>query len=54
MWAQIVVEQGKLEYVCARGTFVLRPGVVGVVEPEQPHRVRPLGPVAFHVAFSKA
>lgn len=51
VWARIVVEHGKLEYACARGTFVLQPGVVGIVEPEQPHHVRPLGPVRFHVSF---
>jgi tellurite methyltransferase len=51
VWAQIVVEEGKLEYTCERGTFVLRPGIVGVVEPELPHHVRPLGAVLFHVVF---
>jgi tellurite methyltransferase len=50
-WAQIVVEDGRLEYTCSRGVFVLRPGVLGVVEPEQPHRVRPLGTARFHVSF---
>jgi len=51
VWAQIIVEQGRLEYTCARGTFVLKPGVVGIVEPEHVHHVRPLGPVQFHVVF---
>jgi tellurite resistance-related uncharacterized protein len=51
VWAQIIVESGKLEYTCARGTFVLQPGVVGIVEPEQPHHVRPLDPVRFFVSF---
>jgi tellurite methyltransferase len=51
VWARIVVEHGKLEYVCARGTFVLKPGVAGIVEPESPHHVRPLEPVRFHVEF---
>src|SRR4051812_46608322 len=27
VWARIIVEEGRLEYVCARGTFVLMPGV---------------------------
>jgi tellurite resistance-related uncharacterized protein len=52
VWAEIVVEEGRLEYTCARGVFVLRPGVVGVVEPEQTHHVRPLGAVRFFVRFS--
>ncbi|HVZ37546.1 MAG TPA: DUF3565 domain-containing protein [Polyangiaceae bacterium] len=51
VWAQIVVEEGKLEYVCPRGTFVLRPGVTGVVEPERPHHVRLLPAARFHVVF---
>ena len=52
VWGEIIVEEGRLEYSCARGTFVLRPGIAGIVEPEQPHRVRPLGSVRFHVWFS--
>jgi tellurite methyltransferase len=51
VWARIVVEQGKLAYHCGRGVFVLRPGVDGIVEPEEPHHVRPLGSVRFHVVF---
>ena len=51
VWARIVVEEGKLAYHSGRGVFVLRPGVDGVVEPDQPHHVRPLGRVRFHVAF---
>lgn len=53
VWARIVVEHGKLEYVCARGTFVLRPGIIGVVEPASLHSVRPLGEVAFYVEFMR-
>ena len=30
---------------------VLGPGVEGVVEPEVPHEVEPLGPVRFFVEF---
>ena len=51
VWAQIIVEDGRLEYTCDRGVFVLRPGVVGIVEPERAHHVRPLGAVRFHVCF---
>ena len=54
VWAEIVVEEGRLEYTCTRGVFVLRPGVNGVVEPEQPHHVRPLGQVRFFVRFLRA
>jgi tellurite methyltransferase len=51
IWAQIIVEEGKLEYTCERGVFVLRPGIAGIVEPELPHHVRPLSHVRFHVVF---
>jgi tellurite resistance-related uncharacterized protein len=53
-WAHIVVEEGKLEYVCDRGTFVLQPSARGVIEPGVPHHVRLLGPVRFHVVFMRA
>ncbi|MBK9262542.1 MAG: DUF3565 domain-containing protein [Polyangiaceae bacterium] len=53
VWGHIVVDDGKLEYVCDRGAFVLKPGVVGVVEPEVVHHVRPIGSVSFHVVFLK-
>jgi tellurite methyltransferase len=51
VWAQIVVEEGKLEYACERGVFVLSPAVVGIIEPEAAHHVRPLSRVRFHVVF---
>ncbi|MEY4511387.1 MAG: hypothetical protein RLZZ450_3509 [Pseudomonadota bacterium] len=53
VWAQIVMEEGKLEYTCARGTFVLQPGVLGVVEPASVHSVRPLQTVRFYVLFMR-
>ena len=54
VWGHVVVEEGKLEYTCDRGVFVLKPGVVGVVEPEVVHHVRPVGNVVFYVEFLKA
>jgi len=53
VWGHIVVEEGKLEYTCDRGVFVLKPGVVGIVEPEVVHHIRPLGNVVFYVEFLK-
>lgn len=50
-WAQIVVEEGKLEYTCPRGTFFLNPSIVGVIEPAVSHRVRVIGPARFHLLF---
>jgi tellurite resistance-related uncharacterized protein len=54
VWAQIIVEEGKLEYTCSRGVFVVRPGIAGIVEPELPHHVRPLSAVRFHVVFLRS
>lgn len=53
-WALIQVQEGKLEYVIEdRETHILSPGHDGVVEPQVPHHVRPLGPVLFFVEFYK-
>ncbi|HEX7670609.1 MAG TPA: DUF3565 domain-containing protein [Polyangiaceae bacterium] len=53
-WAHVVVEEGKLEYICDRGTFVLMPDVRGVIEPVVTHHVRVIGAVRFHVVFLRA
>jgi tellurite resistance-related uncharacterized protein len=53
VWGHIVVDEGKLEYTCNRGVFVLKPGVAGTIEPEVAHHVRPLGSVVFYVEFLK-
>jgi tellurite methyltransferase len=52
-WARIVVEFGQLEYTLESPlcTFLLTPHRPGVVVPTVPHRVKPLGPVRFHVEF---
>lgn len=52
VWGRIVVDEGRLEYEILEGTpglWVLRPGVLGIIAPELPHRVRPLGEARFHV-----
>lgn len=53
VWAVITVISGELRYdiPSAGETHVLAPGRPGVVEPEVPHFVTPLGPVAFFVEF---
>jgi tellurite resistance-related uncharacterized protein len=52
-WARIVVEAGELEYALESSlcTFLLTHQRPGVVVPAVPHRVKPLGPVRFHVEF---
>jgi tellurite methyltransferase len=52
-WARIVVSEGQLEYHSRGRMHILGPGDVGIVEPENPHRVSPLGAVRFHVEFWK-
>jgi tellurite resistance-related uncharacterized protein len=55
VWGKIVVESGRLRYrVDALGAdVVLEPGRPGVVVPEVPHAVEPIGPVRFHVEFHR-
>jgi tellurite methyltransferase len=50
-WARIVVEAGRAEYHARGRGRILERGVVGIVEPEVPHRLVPLGPLAVHVEF---
>lgn len=60
-WGRIVLSDGRLLYEILNpeapaeviDSWVLRPGVVGIVAPEAPHQVRALGPVSFHVEFLK-
>ena len=57
IWAKIVVHQGRLRYdVDGLGAhFELSPEEApGIVLPEVPHHVAPLGHVRFHVEFYRA
>ena len=53
VWGRIVVESGRLLYEIPEmsESWVLRPGVVGVVAPTQKHHVRIIEPVQFFVEF---
>lgn len=48
--------EGRLLYriLAPREERVLSPGTPGVVAPEQPHEVEPLGKVRFYVEFHAA
>ncbi|HPG29102.1 MAG: DUF1971 domain-containing protein [Spirochaetaceae bacterium] len=53
-WGRIHVLEGRLRYRIlepAREEHVLEPGRDGIVEPQVPHEVEPLGPVRFYVEF---
>ncbi len=50
-WARIAVEAGALDYHVRGRVHRLGPGQAGLVEPEQPHHVWPLGSVRVHVEF---
>jgi tellurite resistance-related uncharacterized protein len=56
VWGRIVVADGRLRYVVdALATDVaLDAGRPGIVVPEVPHRVEPLGPVRFFVDFLRS
>ena len=53
-WAKIVILEGALRYRILEPDvreFDLSPDRHGVVAPEQPHEVEPLGDVLFYVEF---
>jgi tellurite resistance-related uncharacterized protein len=52
-WGVINVEKGSLKYtIGADEVHILTPdSPKGIVAPEQPHRVQPMGDVAFFVEF---
>ena len=55
-WGKIVIEDGKLLYRILEPQIeevVLSSMKHGVVEPQIPHEVQPLGQVKFHVVFLK-
>jgi tellurite resistance-related uncharacterized protein len=56
VWARILVSAGRLRYRApALGVDMeVSPDVIGIVVPEVPHSVEPLGAVRFHVAFYRA
>ncbi|MDE0058117.1 MAG: DUF1971 domain-containing protein [Defluviicoccus sp.] len=53
-WGKIVVLDGRLRYRIIEPeihAFELSPGNPGIVEPEVPHEVEPMGRVRFRVDF---
>ncbi|HKO49341.1 MAG TPA: DUF3565 domain-containing protein [Polyangiaceae bacterium] len=50
-WGRIVVSEGQAEFRSRGRVQVLGAGDVGIVEPEVPHRVTPLGLLRLHVEF---
>ena len=57
VWGRIVVASGTLRYRIQGDPpeeCVLVPGQDGIVEPQVPHDVTPIGDVQFHVEFLKA
>ena len=56
VWALIQVLEGRLLYrvLGSPSEQVSSPGLPGVVHPEQPHEVEPIGRVEFFVEFYRA
>jgi tellurite methyltransferase len=50
-WGRIVVTGGQVEFHSRGRVLVLGAGDVGIVEPEVPHHVTPLGAARLHVEF---
>lgn len=55
VWGMIRVIDGrlKLRYLEPASEIILEPGRPGLVLPEQPHEVEPLGPMRMQVDFYK-
>lgn len=53
VWGVIQVIEGQLRFSLAggEGETILTPGNPGLVLPEQPHRVTPIGPMRMQVHF---
>jgi tellurite resistance-related uncharacterized protein len=56
VWALITILEGRLRFrhIDPPSEVVLDPNTPGVVAPEEPHEVEPLGPVRFFVEFHAA
>ena len=56
VWALITGVEGRLRFrrLDPLSETVLEPAVPGVVAPEEPHEVEPLGPVRFFIEFYTA
>jgi tellurite resistance-related uncharacterized protein len=56
VWARVHVLEGRLRYRTFDPTSetVLTPHKPGIIEPEQPHEVEPLGPMRMFVEFYAA
>ena len=55
-WGKICINKGKLLYVIEsepQETTELSPLIYGVVEPQVPHHIKPVGEVEFFVEFLK-
>jgi len=55
-WGKICINKGKLLYTIENDpneSIELSPTKYGVVEPEVPHHVKPIGEVEFYVEFLK-
>lgn len=55
-WALIHVLEGKLRYCIEAPPFesILEPGRPGIIQPQVPHHVEPVGPVRFYLEFHRA
>jgi tellurite resistance-related uncharacterized protein len=57
VWATIRVLEGRLRYTVGdpvNREFLLEPGKDGIVLPQVPHQVEPVGSVRFYVEFMRA
>lgn len=53
-WGLLTIEKGEIEYAIEdQEKIVLSPNLLGVIEPEILHHIKPLGKVSFFIEFYK-
>ncbi len=54
IWGVIQVQKGQIKYTIQnKDAYILSPDTNGIVEPETPHHIKPLGSVSFFITFYK-
>lgn len=56
VWGRLCILEGRLKYIIPGpplSSSIIETGEIGVIRPEQPHRVEMIGPVKFKIEFCR-
>ncbi len=56
VWGRLCVLEGSLSYIIPgppQSRTVIKAGEIGIIRPEEPHRVEMVGPVRFKIEFCR-